>query len=79
MKIINWKGYGLFGYKLHFPVHLCSDVLTELLRFGKRCQLVRIEPIGRRFQRIIEFHLRKAPFLLLNMLLTIRYDGHQNS
>ena len=73
MKIINWKG--LFGYKLDFPVHLCSDVLLELLRFGTRCNLVRIEPVGRRFHRLIELHLRKAPFLLLNMQLTIRSDS----
>ena len=75
MKIINWKG--LFGYKLDFPVHLCSDVLLELLRFGTRCNLARIEPIGRRFHRLIELYLRKAPFLFLSMQLTIRYDSFE--
>ena len=63
--------------KLEFSVHLCDDTLLELLRFGMRCQLATIESIGRRFHRIIESNLRKAPFLLLKMSLTLGYNYSQ--
>ena len=50
-----------------FFVRLCHDIAFEVLSFGNRRQLTKLERVGRRFHRIAENYFANAPFLLLNL------------
>lgn len=52
-----------------FVSNLYADVLIEVLFYGKRRELVVLEQIGRRFHRLIDSELKKAPFILLHLKL----------
>ena len=52
-----------------FFVSLCSDVLSDVLRFGTRHRLAKLERIGRRFHRIVGNFFYKAPFIHLDLEL----------
>ena len=56
-----------------FFVRLCHDVVFEVLSFGNRRQLTKLERVGRRFHRIAENYFDKAPFLLLNLRFSPRF------
>ena len=52
-----------------FFVSLCADVLSDVLRFGNRHRLAKLERIGRRFHRIVENFFHKTPLIRLNLEL----------
>lgn len=56
----------MFG-QMHLVVVLCSDVLLEVLKRGKRRQLAMLEAVGRRFQRVIDAHFVETPYLVVNL------------
>ena len=47
-------------------VYLCGDVFLEVLRYGNRRQLIKLERVGRRILRIAERFLVKSLFIRLN-------------
>ena len=49
---------------------LCIDVLLEVLRFGDRRRLTKLECVGRRFHHFVEKFFVEMPFLRLDILLT---------
>ena len=55
---------------LEFFVRLCRDVLLELLMFGERRRITKLEGIGRRFHQISENFFEQIP-----LLLSIGIDG----
>ena len=48
---------------------LCGDVLFEVIQFGNRRQLTKVERVGRRIYRLINASLGESPFLVLNLRL----------
>ena len=52
-----------------FFVSLCGDVLSDVLRFGTRRRLAKLERIGRRFHRFIENFFYNTPFIHLDFEL----------
>ena len=50
-------------------VSLCEDVLVDVLHFGSRRRIAKLERIGRRFHRITENFFYKTPFIQLNIEL----------
>ena len=52
-----------------FFVSFCADVLSDVLRFGSRYWLDKLERIGRRFHRIVENFFHKTPLIRLNLEL----------
>lgn len=52
-----------------FFIVLCNDVLLEALQYGSRCQIIKLEHIGRQLLRINATHLSEKPFLRLNIQL----------
>ena len=49
-----------------FIVHLCMDILLEVLGFGKRRRLIKLERIGQRYHRIIEHFFKEAPSIWIS-------------
>ena len=47
----------------------CYDVLFEVLRFGDRRRLTKLEGVGRRFHHLVEKWFVEMPFLRLNIQL----------
>ena len=72
-KKINRHQNGDELIKLAFFVRLCGDVVKEVLHFGERCRLTKIERVGYRFHWIVENFFSEAPFLQLNLDLVPRY------
>ena len=58
---------------ISFFVRLCHDIVFEVLSFGNRRQLTKLERVGRRFHRIAENYFAKAPFILLNLRFSPRF------
>ena len=54
-----------------FFVRLCLDVLFELLSFGNRRRLSKLERVGRRFHRMVENFFGKAPFIRSSCLIVV--------
>lgn len=54
---------------MEFYVLLCYDVIIEVLQYGNRQRLTKLERIGRRYHRIAENYFGKYPFLRLNLIL----------
>lgn len=52
---------------ISFRVALCTDVFMELLCFGDRRCLAKLETIGQRFHRIVNFYFGACPFLRLDL------------
>lgn len=53
--------------ELEFFVRLCQDVLLEILQFGSRVRITKLERLGRRLHRIIESFFKLMPFLRLRI------------
>ena len=49
-----------------FVVRLCMDALLEVLGFGNRRQLIKLEQIGQRYYRMIEHFFKEAPFIRIS-------------
>ena len=56
-----------------YLVSLCQDVILEVLSFGNRRRLAKLERVGRRFHWNIEDFFGMIPFLSLNLLLELGY------
>ena len=56
---------------MQFTVSLCYDVFFNVLQYGRRRQLAMIEPIGRRFRRVIDGKFLEAPLLFLDIELRL--------
>lgn len=54
-------------YPFDFYLILCLDTLLEILGFGNRRQLTKLERIGRRFHRCCEIFFEGKPFIRLNL------------
>ena len=54
-------------------VSLCQDVILEVLSFGDRRWLIKLERVGRRFHWNIENFFGGIPFLRLNLKLDHGY------
>ena len=52
---------------LEFFVHLCYDVFLEVVRFGNRRRLCKLERIGRRIHRMISIDFSEAPFVRIGL------------
>ena len=52
-----------------FFVVLCHDVFLEVIHWGNRRQLVKLERVGQRFHWNVERFFSKTPFLRLNLCL----------
>ena len=53
--------------EMSFIVALCNDVFVDALKYGKRRELVILEPVGRRIQHIINETFDGTPYLLLDI------------
>ena len=53
---------------VNFVVRLCFDVLMEVLNFGDRRRLTKLERVGRRIHWMVENYLPNKPFLCLKLL-----------
>ena len=54
---------------IEFYVSLCGDVLFEVLKFGDRRPITKLERVGRRFYYLIERCFSVTPFLRLDLKL----------
>ena len=54
---------------IKFYLTLCIDVLIEILQFGDRRRLTKLEGVGRRFHHLVENWFCEIPFLRLDILL----------
>ena len=54
--------------EVEFYLTLCFDVLVEIIRFGNRRRLTKLEGVGRRFHLLIEKWFGEKPFLRLDIL-----------
>ena len=50
-------------------VRLCGDVFVEVLSYGERRRLIKLERVGRRFHRCTEAFFAKTPIIRLNLIL----------
>ena len=57
-----------------FYVILCLDNLLEVLRFGDRHRLTKLESVGRHFHLLAEKYLGKISFLRLDIKLKAGYS-----
>ena len=55
------------GKKEKYFVRSCFDVFFDVLRWGNRRQLAKLERIGRRFHIVIDNKLGVTPFLRINL------------
>ena len=53
--------------EMRFFVILCGDVLLDVLQFGNRRQLVKVERVGRRLHWMVENFYGSRPFLRLGL------------
>ena len=60
--------------KEKFFVIICGDVLLEVLQFGNRRQLVKLERVGRRLHWIVENFYGGRPFLRLGLNIYPRFQ-----
>ena len=56
-----------------FVLVLCNDVFLEIIRWGNRRQLVKLERVGKRFHWNVERFFSKTPFLRLDLLIGPRF------
>ena len=53
--------------EVRFFVILCGDVLLEVLQFGNRRQLAKLERVGRRLHWMVENRFDNRPFVRLDL------------
>ena len=58
---------------VEFVLVLCHDVFLEVIHWGNRRQLIKLERVGQRFHWNIERFFSKTPFLRLDLLLAPRF------
>ena len=60
---------------VQFNVLICDDVLIEMLGFGTRRELAKIEIIGHRIQHILDFHLLEKPVIALKLVVAYSHNA----
>ena len=55
--------------EIEFYLKFCNHVLFEVLQFGDRCRLTKLEGVGRRFHHLAEKWFGEMPFLRLDIRL----------
>ena len=63
------KPYKAADGAIEFYLKFCFDVLFEVLRFGDRRRLTKLEGVGRRFHHLVEKLFGEMPFLRLYIQL----------
>ena len=58
---------------IEFYLTLCFDVILEILQFGDRRRLTKLERASRRFHDLVEKFFGEMPFLRLNIKLQLRF------
>ena len=71
-KIANLIAKEVFKLGEYF-ISICNDVLVEVLSFGNRLRLGKLECVGRRFNWTIENFLGERPSIRLGFDLTARF------
>ena len=56
-----------------FFIAICNDVLVEVLSFGSRLRLAKLECVGRRFNWTVENFLGERPSIRLGFNLIARF------
>ena len=56
-----------------FFIAICNDVLVEVLSFGSRSRLGKLELVGRRLNWTVENFFGERPFIRLDFDLTARF------
>lgn len=51
---------------IEFVIHLCKDVILEVLCSGDRRRLIKLERAGNHLQRLVENFFKQMPFLRLD-------------
>ena len=64
---------------MEFFLVLCHDVFLEVISWGNRRQLIKLERIGKRFHWNIERWFSKTPFLRLDLCLGPRFSIQYSS
>ena len=59
----------------YFVTALCLDVFLDVLRFGTRRRLIKLERVGRRFHFCAETFFTMKPFLRVTLKLVPRVFG----
>ena len=54
---------------IEFYLKLCFDVLFDVLQFGDRRRLTKLEGVGRRVHHLVERWFGEMPFLRLDIRL----------
>ena len=62
-------------YEEYFVI-FCFDVFLDVLRFGNRRQLIKLEHIGRRLHLSVEKFFGEMPFLCLNLKIEPHVSGY---
>ena len=63
-------------YRIEFVVRMCGDVLVEILQYGDRRRLTKLERVGRRLNWMVEKWYPEIPFLRLNLKLEPWYISY---
>ena len=63
------KPYEEDGVVIEFYLTLCFDVIFEVLQFGNRRRLTKLERVGRRLHHLVEKWFGELPFLRLDIRL----------
>ena len=64
---ISTKRMRKWSKNVDFTMRVCEDVLIDIISFGDRRQIAKIEDIGTRFQRCIERNRPERPFILFDL------------
>ena len=59
---------------VEFFVCMYGDVVWEILGLGNRRQIVKLERVGRRIQRMVESYLGERPFLSFCLEINERFS-----
>ena len=62
--------------EIEFYLRICGDIFLEILKFGDRRHLTKVERVGRRFHGLIDgyYYFAEKPFLRLNLQLKPRFS-----
>ena len=58
---------------IEFYFTLCFDVILEVIQFGDRHRLTKLEGVGRRFHHLVEKWFGEMPSLRLDILLLLEF------
>ena len=72
INIVNLFAREVFKFGEYF-IFICNDVLVEVLSFGSRFRLGKLELVGRRFNWTVENFFVEHPYIRLGFELTARF------